>query len=100
MSRRSTPRPADHVTSLFDLARQINRLSPYQGNPERYFLARETLAENIVAIARSLQGPQTNTAAQDGPLGGGDTRKHSTASKGIRCHAAAHPAMHNGGRAR
>lgn len=97
---RHVSRTANHANSLLDLARQLNRLSPYQGNPERYFIARETLAESIVAIARSMQGPQTNTAAQAGPLGGGDTRKHSTASKGTKCHALGYPAMQNGEGAR
>lgn len=100
MGRHQVSRPSDHANSLFDLARQLNRLSPYQGNPERYYLARETLAESIVAIARSMQGPETNTAAQAGPLGGGDTRKHSTASRGTKCHALAFPAMQNGEGAR
>lgn len=87
----------NHAGDLVELARRLSRLSPYQGNPERFFLDRETLAEGILAVAQSLQGTQTKTAAEAGPLDSGNNTGKRTAFRQIICHGRTSPATEKRG---
>lgn len=87
----------DHASSLIDLAHQLNRLSPYRGNPERFFLDRETLAEGILEIARAIRGSQKKTAAEAGPLDSGNTTGKRTAFRQSICHGRPGSATENHG---